>query len=208
MESFFTRTPQATWPRPTGRLHIYAPVNAEVTAMAARYQGLLAARGLRELSRQPARWLHMSVEHLTRHLDELTPDQLETLTGELRARLATVPAFSLQVGPALVSAHSITLDAFPDQPWRQLRRAARSAAVASLGDDAVAQTSGPGQPHVTVSYCTGHVDIEPHLSALSALRVGRAELPVQAVHLAAVEQHVGSGTYTWTSVAQIPLMQT
>jgi hypothetical protein len=205
MESFFTRSPEARWPK-AGRLHIYAlPRDDGVATMTAAYQDLLAARGLINLSRQPGRWLHLSVERFNRYLDELTDAQLAALTTALRRHVASVPAFTLQIGPALVAAHTITLDAVPDQPWRDLRSAVRQAAVEALGPDAIDPMAGHGRPHMSVSYATGHVDIEPHLGALNHVRAGRATFPVTTAHLLAVHQHADTGTYTWEPVDTAPL---
>lgn len=79
------------------------------------------------LSRQPASCLHMTIEMIQRYADDLTDDQLAGLGESLTVRVAAVPGFDLQVGPALVAAHPITVDAVPDQPWRQLRHAVRQA---------------------------------------------------------------------------------
>lgn len=205
MESFFTRSPDARWPK-AGRLHIYAlPPDGRVAEMATTYQDFLTARGLTTLSRQPARWLHLSVERVNHHIDELTGEQLTTLASALREHLAAVPAFVLQIGPALVATHTITLDAVPDQPWRDLRLAVRQAATQALGSNAVAPMTGHGRPHVTVAYCTDHVDIEPHLGALNHVRAGRVSFPVATAYLVAVEQHADAGIYTWEPVDAFPL---
>ena len=205
MESFFTRSEGATWSR-QGRLHVYAlPPDDAVAAMATAYQDFLAARGLPNLSYQPARWLHLSVERFNIHLDDLTAAQRATLCTALRVHLAAVPAFTLQVGPALVATHAVTLDAVPDQPWRDLRLAVRRAATEALGPDAIAPMHQHGRPHVTVSYGVGHVDIEPHLGALNHVRAGRALFPVHVADLVAVHQHADIGTYTWEPVYRVSL---
>lgn len=200
MKSLFSRSPTARWPK-TGRLHVYAlPPDDGLATMAAAYQHLLATRGLPNLSHQPGRWLHLSVERLNHYLDELTDTQLSALTTALREHVAAVPAFTLQIGPALVATHTITLDAVPDQPWRDLRSAVRHAAAEALGPDTIDPMTGHGRPHVTVAYATGHVDIEPHLGALNHVRAGRATFPISTAHLLAVHQHADTGTYTWEPV--------
>jgi hypothetical protein len=205
MESFFTRKPDATWPK-AGRLHIYAlPRSDAVAAIAAPYQDFITARGLPNLSLQPLQWLHLSVERFNVYLDELMPAQITTLREALKQHLAVVPAFDLQVGPALVATHTITLDAVPDEPWRDLRSAVRQAATEALGPDAVSSATGHGRPHVTISYSTGHLDIEPHLGALNHVRAGRATFPVTTAHLLAVHQHADAGTYSWRPIDTFPL---
>ena len=205
MQSFFDRSSSARWPK-VGRLHIYAlPPDDHVAAMATAYQDLLHIRGVSNLSRQPAQWLHMTVERIDYYRDELDADRLAALRTALHEHVATVPAFELQIGPALVSLHSITLDAVPDQPWRDLRQAVRSAAIESLGPDADATMTGHGRPHVTTGFATGPVDIEPHLGALNHVRAGRAAFLVSTAHLVAVHQHVDTGTYTWEPVDTFPL---
>lgn len=74
--------------------------------MATAYQHLLDTRGLNNQSRQPSRWLHVSVERLNHYLDELTDRQLTALTAALGQHVAAIPAFTLQIGLALVSAPS------------------------------------------------------------------------------------------------------
>jgi hypothetical protein len=145
MQSFFDRSPSARWPK-VGRLHIYAlPPDDHVAIMASAYQDLLHTRGISNMSRQPDSWLHMTVERLDYYRDELDTDRLTALRTVLDEHVAMVPAFELQIGPCLFSLHSITLDAVPDQPWRNLRQAVRSAAVESLGPDAVAPMTGHGR---------------------------------------------------------------
>lgn len=206
MRSFFETVPAARWPRSQGRLHVYAVADGAVAEMAATFQQLLAERGVTGLSRQPAAYLHMTIEMIQRYVEDLTEDQLTGLRTALTARIAGVPAFDLQVGPALVAAHSITLDAVPDQPWRQLRHAVRQAAVDALGADAVKPLAGPGRPHVTFGYAVTDVDIEPHLGALNNCRLGRATMPIEQVQLLAVDQNPSVGVYTWPApLAVLPL---
>jgi len=206
MQSFFEAVPAAKWVRSTGRLHVYAVAGGEVAAMAEGYQRLLAERGVAGLSRQPASYLHLTVELIQRYVDELTGDQLEQLVAALAGRIAAVPAFDMQIGPALVALHSITLDAVPDQPWQLLRRSVREAIVAVLGEDAVAPLAGPGRPHITLGYAVGDVDIDPHLSALNNCRLGRAVMPIERVYLVAVDQDPVAGVYIWPApLAALPL---
>ena len=145
MQSFFNRSPSARWPK-VGRLHIYAlPPDDHVAIMASAYQDLLHTRG--GIQHVPATRLVAphAVERLDYYRDELDTDRLTALRTVLDEHVAMVPAFELQIGPCLVSLHSITLDAVPDQPWRNLRQAVRSAAVESLGPDAVAPMTEHGR---------------------------------------------------------------
>jgi 2'-5' RNA ligase len=206
MQSFFSRVPAARWPSPFGRLHVYAFAGPEVTTLTQAYQRLLAERGVTGLSRQPAPFLHLTVEMLLPHVDDLTGEQLGRLRDALAEQIAALPAFELQVGPALLSLYSITLDAVPDEPWQQLRQAVRTAATAALGDDAVPPQTRSSQPHVTIGYATGDTDIGPHVSALNDLRLPRAVLTVDEVHLVAVDQDPAAGIYTWPApLATFPL---
>lgn len=204
MESFFERSSTARWQR-DGVLHIYLVAPPAVTLLAEAYQQALADRAVSNLPPQPPKWLHMTVERFNQHRDDLDDLRLTALCNSLRAELAEVPAFSLQVGPALPSAYSISLDAVPDEPWLRLRHTVRRAAVTALGETAVNPLGTGGRPHVTIAFCTGPVAIEPHLSALNHVREGRAEWTVAAAHLVAVHQHADAGTYSWDTLAEIPL---
>ncbi|WP_433531329.1 2'-5' RNA ligase family protein [Micromonospora sp. CA-263727] len=186
-------------------LHIYLVPPPSVGVMASAFQDLLAARGVPHLSRQPVQWLHATVARFNRCLADLTGADVAALCEALRLSITEVPAFRWQIGPALASLHSITLDAAPDQPWRDLREVVRATAVEVLGEDVVAPLTGPGRPHVTVSFCTGPVAIEPHLGALAHVRAGRAQWQVSTAHLVAVHQHADAGTYSWESIASFPL---
>jgi hypothetical protein len=195
MKSFFE---SMTWPRSRGRLHVYALANAPVAAMARAYHEVLADRGVTaNLPRQPDEFLHVTIEQIQRYVDDMTADELGTLTAALTEHIGAVPAFDLTVGPIGVEHHAIGLDAVPDEPWQRLRQAVRAAAVEALGEDAVKPMHGPGAPHVSVSYATGEVDIMPHLRDLLRVRPGRATLPVDEVHLVAVEQDPAAGVYSW-----------
>jgi hypothetical protein len=192
MKSFFEAM---TWPRSRGRLHVYAFGNAPVVAMADAYHQALGERGAAGLRRQPAEFLHVTIEQIQRYEDDLTDDQLQDLSAALAKQVAAVPAFDLTVGPAWMAQSAIGLDAVPDEPWRQLRRAVRDAAVRALGDDAVKPMDSPGAPHLTISYATEEVDVEPQV--LHRVRAGRATLPVNEVYLVAVDQDPVAGVYSW-----------
>ena len=205
MQSFFTRRPDATWTQQK-RLHVYLlPHDDAVAAVAAAYQNRLDERLVSgRLSRIPRRWLHMSVEKLNVHLDDLREAERAALIENLRAQLATVPEFVLQIGPHLVSAHALELDAWPDEPWHRLRQAVRDGATAALGKDAIAPMSGLGRPHITLGYATGEIDLESHFGALNHVR-GRASTTVDTAHLVAVDQHPDRGLYTWDLIDVMPL---
>jgi 2'-5' RNA ligase len=206
VQSFFATVPAARWRRPHGLLHLYALPGPDVAEMAQAYQQVLAARAVTGLSRQPAGHLHMTVEQLLVYADELPDDRLEQLQAALAAHVAQVPAFTLTIGPALVSVHSITLDAVPDEPWRVLRRAVRAAVTETLGPDAIPPMTGPGRPHITLGYATQQLNIEPHLGALNHVRLDRAVLRVDEIVLLAVDQDTDAGVYTWPGVlAKLPL---
>lgn len=204
MKSFFTRNPNATWAR-QGLLHVYLLPGDEVAALAAAYQNRLAERGVTDLPPIPQRWLHITVEKINVHADDLPQDSRTALINALRTELATVPTFNAQVGPHLVGQHAVELDVVPDEPWRVLRQAVRKAATAALGDNAVAPVAGPGRPHIALAYATGNVDLEPHLGALNHVRAGRAEMRVEAAELVAVRQEPDLGLYSWDPIERIPL---
>lgn len=201
VKSFFE---SMTWPRSRGRLHVYAFANASVVTMADAYHRMLGEFGAAGLRRQPDEFLHVTIEQIQRYEDDLTDDQLQDLSTALAKQVATVPAFELTVGPALMGRAAIGFDAVPDEPWQQLRRAVRDAAVELLGDDAVKPMVGPGAPHITISYATEPVDLEPHV--LHRVRAGRATLPVNEVYLVAVDQDPAAGVYSWPgTIATLPL---
>ena len=203
MKSFFESW---TWPRPRGRLHVYALANPAVAAMADAYHGVLADGGVTGLARQPDEFLHVTIEQVQRYTEDLTGDQLTTLISTLGKHIAAVPAFDLTVGPALVYTHAITLDAVPDEPWQQLRRAVRDAATEAFGADALRPMDSPGAPHITISYATADIDVESHLHAFYGGRFGRATLPVNEVLLLAVDQDPVAGVYSWPDpIAAFPL---
>ena len=87
------------------------------------------------------------------HGDLLDPDRLTASRTALHEHVAAALEFELQIGPALVSPDSITLGAVPDQPWRELCQAVRSAAIEWPAPDAVAPmtasavTRGMPAPH-------------------------------------------------------------
>jgi 2'-5' RNA ligase len=205
VESFFQTVPAARWPRPNGRLHVYLLPDGATADYAEGYQQAVAAAGVAGLAFQPREWLHMTVQMLDRYIDDLTQEQLGALSSELRARLAGVAPFDLSVGPALVSSTSITLDATPDEPWRQLCQAVRAAAVASIGEDAVAPQSGHGRPHVTLAYATEHVDADKLYGPLNHHRAGRVTLRAGHAPLLAVHQDLARGVFTWDTIDTIPL---
>jgi hypothetical protein len=202
MRSFFASN---TWPRSSGRLHVYAFANAPVGELAAAYHRVLTANGVTGLPAQPAAFLHVTIEQVQRYVDDLTPAELAALSAALGKHIAAVPAFDLTVGPALVTSRGILLDAVPDEPWSHLRQAVRAAAVETFGDDAVRPMSHPGAPHCTIAYATGPGAVDPEDILLQA-RPGRAVLPVTEVHLVAVTQDPAAAAYSWPDpLATFPL---
>lgn len=204
MESFFD-TPAARWDRLDQRLHVYVLPNESVAEYAELFQREITSRGIDGLSIQHRPWLHMTIQIINRHADELGAGELENLTSALDDAVSTVDAFGLTAGPALAGGTAITLDATPDQPWRQLRTAVRAAATVALGPAAVPPLNAPGRPHITLGYAQKALDIQPHLGWLAHRRHGRALMSVERVHLVSVTQDPQKGLFTWEHIHEAGL---
>jgi len=206
VKPFFDLVPADWGGRDRGCLHLYVLPNRQVRDMAVAYQQVFDQRGIDGLSRQPADHLHITVQKLLVWRHDLADEQVKALADTLRIHVARVPAWTAQVGPALVAGTSIGLDVTPDQPWQQLRQAVRAAVTESLGEQALPRDGGAGRPHISLGYGLTDFDIDPHLAAINGLRLGRADLTIDRVVLVAVDQDRTAGAYTWpTPLAELPL---
>jgi 2'-5' RNA ligase len=166
----------------------------ELHAHIARMQAELA--DLDYLDPVPADGLHMTIQGVA-FADELTPDQVATLTAEAARRCAELPPFTLTVGPANGFDAGTFLRATPWHPVAELRRRLREAVAAVLGEDRVPDGEpAVFKPHISLAYCHAAVPAADLIDRVTRLReLPHAMTTITGVDL--VEQRREQHTYRW-----------
>ncbi|MFI6274363.1 2'-5' RNA ligase family protein [Streptomyces sp. NPDC050988] len=171
----------------------------DVHRLAAEYRSALAPLG-DALTPIPDQWLHLTMQGIG-FVGEAKETDVLAITDAARARLAAVPAFDLQLGPAVLDPEAVLLHVEPDGPVRAVRGAIREAIADVLGE---APEKAEGfTPHVSVAYSAGDGPAEPIAQALSELAPTPAAARISTAELIVI--HRDNQMYEWESFAKIPL---
>jgi 2'-5' RNA ligase len=146
--------------------------NPQVTELVRLGQSRLA--GLGRLDLVPRQWLHMTTL-IAGFADEITPDQVKTMTGHVRRLLADTPPITITLGKILYHPRAVMLQAGPPDALEPVLRAAQEATRLATGRDGKLY-SEPWIPHITLAYSSAAGPAGPVIEAL-----GRELPPQQAV---------------------------
>ena len=209
MQDFFGRFPGARWPQQE-RLHLYVRGNEALRAAVRRYQDQLRETGVADhhgLGLQDPEYLHCTVQMLTVTRREVTEDQLRALVRQLVAGLQWVAPFCLSVGPPAAGQHAAELwvDPAGDASWERLVDQVRRSVAHVLGSEALPDLGSNQRPHTSLGYGISTGDSGAITSALRDVRHGLVNVPVVELELAAVTQHPSQGSFSWETVARVPV---
>ncbi|WP_327434762.1 2'-5' RNA ligase family protein [Streptomyces sp. NBC_01236] len=171
----------------------------DVHRLAAEYRSALAPLG-DLVTLIPDRWLHLTMQGIG-FVGEAKEADVQEIVRAAREQLAAVPAFDVQIGPAVVDPEAILLRVHPDGPVRQIRDGIRSAIGDVLGE--VPERAEGFTPHVSVAYSAGDGPAEPVAQALVDLDPTAARARISSAEL--IVLHRDHQMYEWESFATVPL---
>ncbi|MGC4983947.1 2'-5' RNA ligase family protein [Streptomyces sp. DT193] len=179
--------------------HLTFEGQSDVHRLAAEYRAGLAPLG-DALTPIPDQWLHLTMQGIG-FVGEAKEDDVEAIVEAARARLASVPAFDIEIGPAVLDPEAILLHAHPDGPVRAVRDAIRAA----IGDvlDEVPEKAEGFTPHVSVAYSAGDGWAAPVGQVLDGLDLAPAHARISSAEL--IVLHRDNQMYEWEPYAAVPL---
>ncbi|MEU0787775.1 2'-5' RNA ligase family protein [Streptomyces sp. NPDC006173] len=172
---------------------------SDIHRLAAEYRAALAPLG-EALTPIPDQWLHLTMQGIG-FVGEASEKDVSAIVEAARARLAAVPAFDIEIGPAVLDPEAILLHAHPDEPVRAVRDAIRAA----IGDvlDVVPEKAAGFTPHVSVAYSAGDGPAAPAAQVLGGLDLVPARARISSAEL--IVLHRDNQMYEWDSYAAVPL---
>jgi 2'-5' RNA ligase len=132
---------------------------------------------------------------------ETKEQDVDAIVEAAHNRLATVPAFDVEIGPEVLDPEAVLLHVHPDGPVRAVRNAIRNA----IGDvlDEVPEKAEGFTPHVSVAYSADDGPAEPIAQALAGLDLPPAKARISNAELIVI--HRDNQMYEWESFAKVPL---
>ncbi|MEU9190290.1 2'-5' RNA ligase family protein [Streptomyces sp. NPDC048484] len=179
--------------------HLTFESQDDVHRLAAEYRSALAPLG-DILTPIPDRWLHLTMQGIG-FVGETKEQDIHAIVDAAHARLATIPAFDLQIGPEVLDPEAVLLQVHPDGPVRAVRNAIRDA----IGDvlDEVPEEAEGFTPHISVAYSAGNGTAEPIAQVLADRNLTPAQARISSAELIVI--HRDNQMYEWESFAKVPL---
>lgn len=171
----------------------------DVHRLAAEYRSALAPLGA-ALTPIPDKWLHLTMQGVG-FVGEAEEEDVQAIADAARDRLATVPAFDLRIGPAVLDPEAVLLEVEPEGPVRAVRDAIREAIGAVLGD--VPEKADSFTPHVSVAYSNSEGPAAPIAQVLGGLGIMPARARISAAELIVINRD--NKMYEWESFATASL---
>ena len=171
----------------------------DVHRLAAEYRSALAPLG-DTFTPIPDQWLHLTMQGIG-FVGETKEQDVHTIADAAQTRLASIPAFDVQIGPAVLDPEAVLLHVHPDDPVRAIRNAIREAIGDVLGE--VPERAGGFTPHVSVAYSAGDGPAEPIAQTLNILDVTPARARISSAELIVI--HRDNQMYEWETFANVPL---
>lgn len=165
----------------------------------------LAAIGQARLSELPGldfvpqEWLHLTTL-IAGFADEITPEQVEKMTGHAHRLLARTPPAQVTLERVLYHPRAIMLDAGPAAALAPVLHAVQEATRAATGHEGRLHTD-PWTPHITLAYSNMTGPAAPAIAALGR-HLPRREVTVSSVSLVA---QAPEQLWAWHPVAQVRL---
>ncbi|MFJ8158393.1 2'-5' RNA ligase family protein [Streptomyces sp. NPDC094468] len=179
--------------------HLTFEEQDDVHRLAAEYRSQLAPLGSR-LTLIPDRWLHCTMQGIG-FVGETAQADVDAVVAGARDRLAAVPAFDAEIGPATVDEEAVILPLRPGQPVQDVRNAIRTA----IGDvlPEVPESADGFFPHMSVAYNAEDGPSAPVVEALSSRKFQAARARITAARLIVI--HRDRQMYEWETYASVPL---
>ncbi|WP_234021958.1 MULTISPECIES: 2'-5' RNA ligase family protein [unclassified Streptomyces] len=171
----------------------------DVRRLAAEYRNALAPLG-DALTLIPDQWLHLTMQGIG-FVGEVSEQDVHAVVDAARPRLAALPVFDAQLGPAVVDPEAVLLPVQPSDAVVAVRDAIREAIGDVLGT--VPEKADGFRPHVSVAYSAEDGPAEPVIKALSGIRVVPAQARISSAELIVI--HRDNQMYEWKPFATVPL---
>ncbi|MEV0696025.1 2'-5' RNA ligase family protein [Streptomyces sp. NPDC050388] len=148
----------------------------------------------------PDQWLHLTMQGVA-FVDEIAEADVRAIVDAARTRLAAVPAFDIQLGPAILDPEAVLLPVSPGDPVQDVRNAVRAA----IGDvlKEVPEKADAFRLHVSVAYSAADGPAEPVAKALAAVADTSAPARIATADLIVI--HRDNQRYEWETYASVPL---
>ncbi|MFE0357520.1 2'-5' RNA ligase family protein [Streptomyces nigra] len=179
--------------------HLTFEGQQDVHRLAAEYRSALAPLEP-ALTLIPDQWLHLTMQGIN-FIDEIDETDVDAVVAAARPRLAAIPAFDAQFGPAIIDPEAVLLPAQPSEPVRAVRNAVR-AAIADVLSDVPEQADG-FRPHMSVAYSAADGPKAPIVEALAAFDAEPAHARITTAELIVI--HRDNQMYEWEPYATVPL---
>lgn len=172
----------------------------EVAALVASCQRRISATSLDPV---PVDGLHLTMQGVG-FSDEVSDGVVWRIVAAARERLAGLPPFMLELGPAYAETEGLPLAIEPWEPVQRLRRELRSAIAEVQGEQEVPDPDVGFVPHVTILYSNADTPADPIRRQVAGLRdTPPVRMCVRRVSLITLgrDEHV----YRWETVESVPL---
>jgi 2'-5' RNA ligase len=178
--------------------HLTFEEQPDVHRLAGAYRdGLQDVPGLTLI---PDQWLHLTMQGIN-FVDDVDDKTVQAIVDAATARLAVLPAFDIEIGPAVVDPEAILLRVHPDGPVRAVRDAIRAAIGEVLTE--VPERAEGFTPHVSVAYSSDDGPTGPVAGALARVDIPSATARITSAEL--IVLHRDNLMYEWQPYAQVPL---
>jgi 2'-5' RNA ligase len=180
--------------------HLTFTGQPDVHQLAAAHRAALAPLG-DDLTPIPDQWLHLTTQGFG-FIDEVSEEDVQAIVAAAHTRLAAVPAFDIDLGPAVVDPEAVLLPATPAGSVQRLRAALRTA----IGDvlHEVPESADGFRPHVSVAYSAAIGTVERVTEALAPLAAATARAHIATADLIVI--HRDNRMYEWETYASVPLL--
>ena len=208
MKEFHFRRGTAAWPQGESLWHVYATPNLDQdTGLASLVAGCRAALTEWPLTIVEPAWLHITIAQISDAAGRTTsPDEIQSLRGELQQELRSIDPFKIMVGSALSYPSGVIFDLRPDDQLNRLRDTVANVIGRVRGPAAIEYN--PGVLHLTLAYANGDADSDVIQRRLRRVRPSHAPMTIESVHLLEVTADPDAKTITWpTPFAEIFLGQ-
>ncbi|MFF4547238.1 2'-5' RNA ligase family protein [Streptomyces sp. NPDC001406] len=171
----------------------------DVHRLAAKYRAALAPLG-DSVTLIPDQWLHLTMQGIG-FVGEATEKDVDAIVAAAEQQLAAVPAFDVEIGPAVIDPEAILLHVHPDERVRRVRNSVRTA----IGDvlDEVPERADRFTPHVSVAYSASDGSAAPVAAALAGLDLAPARAQITSAEL--IVLHRDHQMYEWETYATVSL---
>jgi 2'-5' RNA ligase len=178
--------------------HLTFDGQTDVHRLADAYRDGLA--DVPDLTLIPDQWLHLTMQGIG-FVGEVDEKAVQAIVEAATTRLASVPAFDIELGPAVLDPEAILLEVRPEGPVRTVRDTIRAA----IGDvlPEVPERADGFSPHVSVAYSASEGPAAPSAEALTRLDAPPAKTRITTAEL--IVLHRDNLMYEWEPYAQVPL---